>query len=256
MIGAPFYAMEFVEGPILRGLAEAEAAFPEEADRRQIGIRVADTLAVIHAVDPDAAGLGDLGRKEDYVARQLRRWQGQWEKSKTRELAVDRPRPRPPRRPHPRAGPGDDRPRRLPPRQHDPHPGRRGRRGRRLGALHARRPARRRRHPDGLLARRGDAETALGLPANLAPGFPDPRRARRPLRRGLRPRPLRPRASTSRSATGSWRSSSRASTPATSAAATARSTRASTPSRRSSSASAEAAERAEAGETPASPETR
>jgi aminoglycoside phosphotransferase (APT) family kinase protein len=84
--GAPFYVMEFVEGPILRGLAEAEA-FPEE-QRREIGYRVADTLAAIHAVDPDAVGLGDLGRKEDYVARQLRRWQGQWEKSKTRELEV------------------------------------------------------------------------------------------------------------------------------------------------------------------------
>jgi aminoglycoside phosphotransferase (APT) family kinase protein len=89
--GAPFYAMEFVEGPILRGLAEAEACFPDEGDRRRIGLRVADTLAQIHAVDPDAVGLGELGRKQDYVARQLRRWQGQWEKSKTRELAsVDR----------------------------------------------------------------------------------------------------------------------------------------------------------------------
>jgi aminoglycoside phosphotransferase (APT) family kinase protein len=87
--GAPFYVMEFVEGPILRGLAEAEV-FPGEADRRAIGERVAATLVAIHAVDPDAAGLGDLGRKEDYVARQLRRWQGQWEKSKTRELpAID-----------------------------------------------------------------------------------------------------------------------------------------------------------------------
>jgi aminoglycoside phosphotransferase (APT) family kinase protein len=85
--GAPFYVMEFVEGPILRGLAEAEA-FPDEADRHAIGDRVADTLAAIHAVDPDAVGLGDLGRKEDYVARQLHRWQGQWEKSKTRELAA------------------------------------------------------------------------------------------------------------------------------------------------------------------------
>jgi aminoglycoside phosphotransferase (APT) family kinase protein len=85
--GAPFYVMEFVEGPILRGVAEAEA-FPDEADRRAIGERVADTLVAIHAVDPDAVGLGDLGRKEDYVARQLRRWQGQWEKSKTRELAA------------------------------------------------------------------------------------------------------------------------------------------------------------------------
>jgi aminoglycoside phosphotransferase (APT) family kinase protein len=82
---APFYVMEFVEGPILRGLAEAEI-FPEESDRRAIGERVADTLVEIHAVDPDAVGLGELGRKEEYVARQLRRWQGQWEKSKTREL--------------------------------------------------------------------------------------------------------------------------------------------------------------------------
>lgn len=88
--GAPFYVMEFVEGPVLRGLAEAEA-FPDEGDRRAIGMRVAETLAAIHAVDPDAVGLGELGRKEDYVARQLRRWLGQWEKSKTRELpAIER----------------------------------------------------------------------------------------------------------------------------------------------------------------------
>jgi aminoglycoside phosphotransferase (APT) family kinase protein len=84
---APFYVMEFVEGPILRGLAEAEA-FPDHDDRRAIAGRVVDTLVDIHAVDPDAAGLGELGRKEDYVARQLHRWHGQWEKSKTRELAL------------------------------------------------------------------------------------------------------------------------------------------------------------------------
>jgi len=88
--GAPFYVMEFVEGPVLRGVAEAEI-FPDEDDRQAIGERVADTLVAIHAVDPDGSGLGDLGRKEDYVARQLHRWQGQWEKSKTRELpAIDR----------------------------------------------------------------------------------------------------------------------------------------------------------------------
>lgn len=84
---APFYVMEFVSGPVLRGLAEADL-FPDEGDRRAIGERVADTLVAIHAVDPDAVGLGDLGRREEYVARQLRRWQGQWESSKTRELPV------------------------------------------------------------------------------------------------------------------------------------------------------------------------
>jgi len=85
--GAPFYAMEFVEGPILRGIAEAEA-FSGEGERRAIGERVVDTLVEIHAVDPDAVGLGELGRKEAYVERQLKRWHGQWEKSKTRELAA------------------------------------------------------------------------------------------------------------------------------------------------------------------------
>ena len=54
---APFYVMEFVEGPILRGLAETEA-FPDEADRRAIGERVADTLATMHAVDYVIARLG------------------------------------------------------------------------------------------------------------------------------------------------------------------------------------------------------
>ena len=39
-------------------------------------------------IDPDRVGLGDLGRRQDYVARQLRRWHGQWEKSKTREVPL------------------------------------------------------------------------------------------------------------------------------------------------------------------------
>ena len=124
--GAAFYVMGFVDGPILRSAEDAKAF--DEAERRAIGERVVDTLVAIHEVDPDAVGLAELGRKEAYVERQLRRWHGQWEKSKTREL--------PPwtastsgSRPHSRAGPGDDRPRRLPPRQHDPVALRRDRRG-------------------------------------------------------------------------------------------------------------------------------
>jgi aminoglycoside phosphotransferase (APT) family kinase protein len=84
--GAPFYVMGFVEGPILRSKAEGEIF--DEAQRHAIGERVVDTLAAIHAVDPDAVGLGELGKKQDYVARQLHRWHGQWEKSKTRELEL------------------------------------------------------------------------------------------------------------------------------------------------------------------------
>jgi aminoglycoside phosphotransferase (APT) family kinase protein len=84
--GAPFYVMDFVEGPVLRSAEDAKE-FDEDA-RRAIGERVVDTLVAIHKVDPDSVGLGDLGRKEDYVNRQLKRWHGQWEKSKTRELQV------------------------------------------------------------------------------------------------------------------------------------------------------------------------
>jgi aminoglycoside phosphotransferase (APT) family kinase protein len=84
--GAPFYVMGFVEGPILRSAEEAKQF--DEAERRTIGDRVVDTLVAIHEVDPDSVGLGELGRREAYVERQLKRWQGQWEKSKTRELRV------------------------------------------------------------------------------------------------------------------------------------------------------------------------
>jgi aminoglycoside phosphotransferase (APT) family kinase protein len=85
--GAPFYVMEVVEGAVLRTKPEVEGAF-DAGERHAIGERVVDTLVDLHDVDPDEVGLGELGRKQDYVARQLRRWSGQWEKSKTRELEV------------------------------------------------------------------------------------------------------------------------------------------------------------------------
>jgi aminoglycoside phosphotransferase (APT) family kinase protein len=85
--GAPFYVMEFVDGPILRSRADAEQHF-DEPGRRAIGERVVDTLVAIHDLDPDSVGLGDLGKRQDYVARQLHRWQGQWEKSKTHEVPM------------------------------------------------------------------------------------------------------------------------------------------------------------------------
>jgi aminoglycoside phosphotransferase (APT) family kinase protein len=74
----PFYVMEFVEGHILRSAPEATAAF-DEATRRGVGDHMADTLAALHDVDPDAVGLGDLGRHEGYIERQLKRWREQYD---------------------------------------------------------------------------------------------------------------------------------------------------------------------------------
>jgi aminoglycoside phosphotransferase (APT) family kinase protein len=87
---APFYVMRFVDGHVLRDRPASEAAL-DEAARGAASKSIVDTMAAIHAVDLDAAGLVDLGRHEGYIQRQLKRWYGQWNQGKTRELdAVDR----------------------------------------------------------------------------------------------------------------------------------------------------------------------
>jgi aminoglycoside phosphotransferase (APT) family kinase protein len=73
----PFFVMEFVVGHIVRSAPEAEAAF-DVPTRRAVGDHMADTLVALHAVIPDAVGLGDLGRHEGYIERQIKRWSGQY----------------------------------------------------------------------------------------------------------------------------------------------------------------------------------
>jgi aminoglycoside phosphotransferase (APT) family kinase protein len=86
--GAPFYVMAFVDGLILRDGSSAQRL--DETGRRNAGESLIDVLVAIHDVDPDAVGLGDLGRKDGYIARQLKRWYGQFQQSKMREVpAVD-----------------------------------------------------------------------------------------------------------------------------------------------------------------------
>ncbi len=88
--GAPFYVMKFVDGLVIRDRDTAERDLVPDA-RRRASESIVDTMAAIHAVDPTAVGLGDLGRHEGYIARQLKRWYGQWNAQKTRDLpAVDR----------------------------------------------------------------------------------------------------------------------------------------------------------------------
>jgi aminoglycoside phosphotransferase (APT) family kinase protein len=84
--GAPFYVMDFVDGLIVRDAKAAEKLSP--AQRGVVGESLIDVLAEIHAVDPDAVGLGDLGRKEGYIERQLNRWYGQFQQSKMRDVAL------------------------------------------------------------------------------------------------------------------------------------------------------------------------
>ncbi len=84
IIGAPFYLMEYVEGVVLRTPQDGQQLAPDQA--RQLSERLIEMLAGIHAVDLEAAGLTDFGRPDGYLARQLARWQRQWELSATREV--------------------------------------------------------------------------------------------------------------------------------------------------------------------------
>ena len=82
---APFYVMGFVEGVVLDSAERTEEHFPFDV-RRGIGESVIEVLAALHTVDLGSVGLDTLAKKEDYIARQLKRWRKQWEASKTREL--------------------------------------------------------------------------------------------------------------------------------------------------------------------------
>jgi len=82
--GAPFYVMEFVDGIIARSTSDASVL--SEAARKHSSISLINVLASIHAINVDEVGLGDLGRKEAYVERQLSRWHRQWEATKDRDL--------------------------------------------------------------------------------------------------------------------------------------------------------------------------
>lgn len=84
IIGTPFYLMTRLEGRIFH-----ECTLPDvtPGERRAMYISMAETLAALHNVEPEAVGLGDFGRPSGYFARQISRWGRQWQESRTREDA-------------------------------------------------------------------------------------------------------------------------------------------------------------------------
>jgi len=79
----PVVVMEHVEGLVVDRLDVAEGL--TSGVRAEIGLALARTLAEVHRVDVDAVGLGDLGPRSPYAARQIKRWSRQWDASRTRE---------------------------------------------------------------------------------------------------------------------------------------------------------------------------
>jgi hypothetical protein len=74
--------LEAIDGRALYLRPDVDDYVPE-ARRHELAMSFVDVLAELHALDPDEVGLGGLGKKEDYVARQLHRWHTSWLASKT-----------------------------------------------------------------------------------------------------------------------------------------------------------------------------
>ncbi|AQA21465.1 phosphotransferase enzyme family protein [Rhodococcus sp. MTM3W5.2] len=83
-LGAPMTVVEFVEGTVVRDQTDLAGLSDDQvAASADTLVRV---LADLHAVDYRAVGLGDFGRPDGFVARQVKLWAGQWDRVKTREL--------------------------------------------------------------------------------------------------------------------------------------------------------------------------
>jgi aminoglycoside phosphotransferase (APT) family kinase protein len=85
VIGSPFFIMERCNGTVVRasmpGVYENIADAPQQMSRALV-----DALADFHAVDYEALGLGDLGKPEGFIHRQIEGWYRRWEAAKAEEV--------------------------------------------------------------------------------------------------------------------------------------------------------------------------
>jgi aminoglycoside phosphotransferase (APT) family kinase protein len=85
VLGAPFYVMQRREGVILRQRLPPGLDLAPDTLRR-LSLAFIDHLAALHSLDYRAAGLGDLGRPEGYVERQVTGWGQRYRKAQTGEV--------------------------------------------------------------------------------------------------------------------------------------------------------------------------
>jgi len=77
VLGADFFVMERRRGEVVRTAIPDAMRHYADAGRR-MGLALVDAMADLHALDAAACGLGDLGKPEGFVDRQLSGWAKRW----------------------------------------------------------------------------------------------------------------------------------------------------------------------------------
>ena len=83
VLGSWFYVMSMVDGRTIWDGAMPDSN-PDE--RRAVYNAMIDTLAALHNVDVEQAGLSDFGKPGNYFGRQVDRWTKQYKLSETEEM--------------------------------------------------------------------------------------------------------------------------------------------------------------------------
>lgn len=84
VLGSDFYVMERLDGVVPRADMCAEVLTPDRA--RRLSLAMVEVLAELHAVDPEAAGLGDLSKGWGYVRRQVDGWSTRYRNARTEDV--------------------------------------------------------------------------------------------------------------------------------------------------------------------------
>ncbi|MGO9603065.1 MAG: phosphotransferase family protein [Candidatus Binataceae bacterium] len=89
IVGAPFFVMERRKGILIRMRQALPPELPTDPESlRRLSEGFVDTLADLHAVDYKAIGLGEFGKPDGFLKRQITGWMSRWEKAKTREVPL------------------------------------------------------------------------------------------------------------------------------------------------------------------------
>ena len=89
IIGSKFHLIERRKGIVIRKEMRSELAGSRNKIR-SLSFKMIDILAELHKLDPSQVGLGDFGRPDGFVLRQLNGWEDRWKKASEEKIKAER----------------------------------------------------------------------------------------------------------------------------------------------------------------------